>query len=216
MSARSGHGAVLCIFFDFETTGLHLPFTEIVEIAAVARIFGTDGLWHDLPGNESATFRRLIKPSKKLPKKIQRLTGLCNELLEREGLDFRTALGAWTAWLRQIEHRAACAQGTIEVWMVGHNILAYDLPLLAAQDGRERRRDQWRDGGGNVWQAPPLFEGVEQLTGFVDTLHLSRQLAASGCFQPQGGHGLVALHSSIVGRPLASAHTALGDSLGVA
>ena len=61
---------------DIETTGLDSAEHEIIEIAAV--MVNRDSTRHE-------TFTALVKPEKKLPKKITELTGITNEMLDREG-----------------------------------------------------------------------------------------------------------------------------------
>lgn len=60
------------IAFDLETTGLNSISNEIIEIAALKV---KDGKIVDI-------FNYLVKPSKKIPKKITQLTGISNEMVE--------------------------------------------------------------------------------------------------------------------------------------
>lgn len=207
-AAEKPKSPVLCIFFDLESTGLYLRFSEIIELAAVARILNADGSWRCFDRN----FRTLVRPSRRLPKRIELLTGLSNALVAHQGTDFRAAMCNWTSWLQYVASVAASHE-VEQVWLVGHNVLGYDLPLLVAQDARERRREELRTKG--LWRAPMIFEGLGGLSGFVDTLRLSRKLAALGHFSPPS-HKLAALHSFVLGRSLRGAHTAYGDALGLA
>jgi DNA polymerase III epsilon subunit family exonuclease len=61
---------------DIETTGLEPKKDEIIEISAVKV---------NRDSNIHTTFSSLIKPEKKVPKKITELTGITSEMLEREG-----------------------------------------------------------------------------------------------------------------------------------
>lgn len=61
---------------DIETTGLEPEKHEIIEISAVKV---------NRDSNIHTTFSSLIKPEKKVPKKITELTGITSEMLEREG-----------------------------------------------------------------------------------------------------------------------------------
>eukprot|EP00928_Gymnodinium_smaydae_P096227 TRINITY_DN844_c2_g1_i1.p1 TRINITY_DN844_c2_g1~~TRINITY_DN844_c2_g1_i1.p1 ORF type:complete len:409 (-),score=25.97 TRINITY_DN844_c2_g1_i1:234-1460(-) len=205
-------GASVFVFFDFESTGLHINYAEIIEIASSACLLRDDGTWHKLDPD----FRILVQPSRKLPKRIARMCAISDAQLRQEGTDFRGAMNAWVAWLRG---RIECAtmsfsDGNIvpQLWLVGHNVLAYDLPLLVAQDARERRREEYRSLGLN--RAPVLFEGVDILVGFVDTLRLSRANAAA-MNSRTSSHRLGALYEHAFGTPLPDAHTAGGDVRGL-
>jgi DNA polymerase III subunit epsilon len=62
------------IAVDIETTGLKCDYHEIIEIAAVKVVNGT----------AIDYFKSLVKPKKKLPKKITEITGITNENLMNE------------------------------------------------------------------------------------------------------------------------------------
>lgn len=205
---------ILCAFFDFEATGLHVNYAEIVEIATIVRLLLPDGTWQPLRDGSCNDFRILVRPTQgKLPRKVAQLTGLSNSQLQRDGCDFRAAVTAWLAWLRaQVAKVAAATVGSVELWLVGHNVLGYDLPLLLAQDARERQVEMRRTCGLRYFEG--LFQDFDACTGFVDSLRLSRALARSGKLRTPS-HRLEALHHSTLGRPLASAHTALGDAKGL-
>lgn len=64
------------VVVDIETTGLDSTKHEIIEIGAV--MVNRDSTMHD-------TFSSLVKPEKKLSKRITEITGITNEMLEREG-----------------------------------------------------------------------------------------------------------------------------------
>jgi DNA polymerase III epsilon subunit family exonuclease len=72
------------IVFDLETTGLSPHTCEIIEIAAIGYTIGN--------GNEFTAINTLVKPTKKITKRITTLTGITNELLAEEGEDLRSAL----------------------------------------------------------------------------------------------------------------------------
>lgn len=61
---------------DLETTGLNSENHEIIEIGAIK--VNRNSKYHE-------TFCALVKPVKKVPKKITELTGITNEMLERDG-----------------------------------------------------------------------------------------------------------------------------------
>lgn len=71
------------IVFDLETTGLKPQSNEIIEIGAIRVNRNSDN--HD-------TFQALIKPTQKIPKKITGITGISQEMVERDGESLETAL----------------------------------------------------------------------------------------------------------------------------
>lgn len=69
------------IVLDIETDGLNVQQNAILEIGALK-----------VEGNQIQTFQKLIETGKKVPKKIRDITGIDNELLEREGIEIEKAL----------------------------------------------------------------------------------------------------------------------------
>jgi DNA polymerase III subunit epsilon len=65
------------VVVDLETTGLSAEWDEIIEIGAIRATRGTDV--HD-------TFQVLIKPDKKVPKRITELTGISQEMVDSKGM----------------------------------------------------------------------------------------------------------------------------------
>jgi DNA polymerase-3 subunit epsilon len=61
---------------DIETTGLDPSRHEIIEIAAIR--VNRDSEWHQ-------TFTGLVKPKRKVSAKVTSITGITNDMLEREG-----------------------------------------------------------------------------------------------------------------------------------
>jgi DNA polymerase-3 subunit epsilon len=64
------------IVLDLETTGLDAARHEIIEIAAIRYRKGT---------TTHETLQALVKPSKKVPKKITEITGITQEMLDTKG-----------------------------------------------------------------------------------------------------------------------------------
>ena len=64
------------VVFDLETTGLDWSKHEIIEIGAIR--VNRDSTNHD-------TFQALVRPTRKVPKKITELTGITQEMLEADG-----------------------------------------------------------------------------------------------------------------------------------
>jgi DNA polymerase III subunit epsilon len=78
------------IVFDLETTGLDAVKHEIIEIGAI-RVH-RDSTHHD-------TFQAFVKPKKKLPNKIVQLTGITQEMLDRDGDALDEALRGFAAFV---------------------------------------------------------------------------------------------------------------------
>jgi len=72
------------VVFDLETTGLSPATSEIIEIAAIGYSIGKE--------TEFPAITALIRPRKKITKRITVLTGITNELLAEKGEDLRTVL----------------------------------------------------------------------------------------------------------------------------
>jgi DNA polymerase III subunit epsilon len=71
------------VVFDFETTGLNPELHEIIEIGATRVTPALDN--YD-------TFQILIRPSKKISKKTTELTGITQEMVEKDGDSLKSAL----------------------------------------------------------------------------------------------------------------------------
>eukprot|EP00930_Biecheleria_cincta_P070431 TRINITY_DN58067_c0_g1_i1.p1 TRINITY_DN58067_c0_g1~~TRINITY_DN58067_c0_g1_i1.p1 ORF type:complete len:483 (-),score=43.24 TRINITY_DN58067_c0_g1_i1:39-1487(-) len=222
----------LCVFFDLETTGLNIRQADVIEVAAIARLMLPGGSWHqrDQPSHK---FSMLVRTSKTIPRAITRLTGITNDDVEKHGVTFHIAMLAWQSWIRQELHSASEAFAVasqddaygngeavpLELWLVGHNILNYDIPVLASQDAR-RRRQEVQDSCSLVCE-PCLFEGLCSFIGVADTLRMARSVTRTnkgdwGRVPAPTSHKLGCLHSYILGKALEGAHTALGDAIGVA
>jgi DNA polymerase III epsilon subunit family exonuclease len=64
------------IVLDIETTGLKPEKDEIIEVAAIR--VNRDSQEHD-------SFRAFVKPRRKIPEKITSITGITQEMVERDG-----------------------------------------------------------------------------------------------------------------------------------
>ncbi len=71
------------VVLDLETTGLDPTKHEIIEIGAVKV---------NRDSNKHVTFQALIKPSKKIPKKITHITGITREMVEKDGEDLESVI----------------------------------------------------------------------------------------------------------------------------
>lgn len=79
------------VVFDLETTGLHSDRHEIIEIGAIR--VNRDSDTHD-------TFQALIRARKRIPKRITEITGITQDLIDKDGealadalTQFRTFVG---------------------------------------------------------------------------------------------------------------------------
>ena len=71
------------IVLDLETTGLDSYRDEIIEFGAI-RV--------NLDSNTHASFQTLIKPVRKVPLKISEITGITQEMVDRDGLELSDGL----------------------------------------------------------------------------------------------------------------------------
>lgn len=81
------------VVFDLETTGLKSASHEIIEIGAI-RV--------DRDSDEHDGFEVLIKPKKKVPKRITELTGITQEMLEKHGKPLEIALQEFVQFMGQL------------------------------------------------------------------------------------------------------------------
>jgi len=71
------------VVFDLETTGLKSDIHEIIEIGAIRVNRDSDN--HD-------TFQTLIFPQKRIPRKITEITGISQDMVEKDGRSLEDAL----------------------------------------------------------------------------------------------------------------------------
>lgn len=81
------------VVFDLETTGLDPTKHEIIEIGAIR--VNRDSDVHD-------TFQALIKPTKRIPKKITQITGISQDVVEREGEPLESALRSFLKFIEDL------------------------------------------------------------------------------------------------------------------
>lgn len=108
------HGGALpeyCVI-DLETTGLSASDAQIIEMAAI----------HVLDGEVCDSFSRLIRISCPIPEEVVKLTGLTDNVLEREGVPMKQALPDFLEFVGNHP-------------LVGYNI-AFDIAFLRAACGR--------------------------------------------------------------------------------
>lgn len=92
---------------DLETTGVNHNKDEIIEIGAIKYVNGT----------ETERFSMLVRTDKKISKRIEQLTGITNEMIEKEGVDKAIAIMSFYTFL---------GKDTV----VGHNIASFDSKFL--------------------------------------------------------------------------------------
>ena len=74
----------LAVLVDTETTGLQHASDEVIEIGAVAFTYNDDGAFGDVVG----VFNGLRQPSSPIPPEITRLTGITDEMVAGQAIDF--------------------------------------------------------------------------------------------------------------------------------
>ncbi len=98
------------VFFDIETTGLNPSRDEIIEIGAVKVKNGV----------KLSEFQTLIKPAAKISGEIEKLTGITNEMLEKDGIDIEKGLKMFLDFIGNSR-------------LVGHNSIDFDLKFMEHQ-----------------------------------------------------------------------------------
>jgi DNA polymerase III epsilon subunit family exonuclease len=78
------------VVFDLETTGLDATKHEIIEIGAL-RVFRES--------TTPQTFQALVRPQANISKKIVELTGITQEMLDRDGKPLADALAGFAAFV---------------------------------------------------------------------------------------------------------------------
>lgn len=71
------------VVLDLETTGLNSANDEIIEIGAIRVTLNIEN---------QVTFRTLVKPQRKVPRKITEITGITQEMVDNEGIQLGDAL----------------------------------------------------------------------------------------------------------------------------
>jgi DNA polymerase-3 subunit epsilon len=108
------------VVLDLETTGLDASRHEIIEIAAIRYRKGT---------TTHATFQALVKPSKKIPKKITEITGITQEMLETNGEPLADVLRQFTVFVG--EHRIVTFNAEFDMAFLHAATTLHGLPKLS-------------------------------------------------------------------------------------
>ena len=113
------HAGIRYIIYDFETSGLNPYNDDIIEIGAI-----------DNYGN---TFNVLLKTKKKLSNKITELTGITNELLEKEGLNPIDGVKLFYDYICMFDNNF-----NNKLYLIAHNNDAFDKLFLKFTFGKYR------------------------------------------------------------------------------
>ncbi len=82
------------VVFDLETTGLDAGEDEIIEIGAIKIT--------DVKQDVHTFFQALVKPMKPIPKEITRLTGISQEMVDRDGASLEEAVRGFMAFAGEL------------------------------------------------------------------------------------------------------------------
>ena len=78
------------VVLDLETTGLSPYSHEIIEIGAIRA---------KRDSNDHEAFHALVKPKRKIPKKITRLTGITQEMVDTQGCELEEAIKDFVSFI---------------------------------------------------------------------------------------------------------------------
>jgi DNA polymerase III epsilon subunit family exonuclease len=78
------------VVLDLETTGLNAANDEIIEFGAIRVTLDSDN---------QVTFRTLVKPQRKVPRKITEITGITQEMVDNEGIPLGDALSQFIEFI---------------------------------------------------------------------------------------------------------------------
>ena len=161
---------MILYLFDTETTGVNTASCGVVSAALVRRDIANE--------TETIVVNELCNPGHPIPAGASGVHGIydadvapfgCHTLLMKRTFDFI----------------AADLSAGHEVYLCGHNLIAYDLPILERLAGK-------------------TFKGTE--LRLLDTLKLGRALVPES---PK--HNLSTLYTHLTGKEPANAHNALAD-----
>lgn len=104
---------------DLETTGTDASNAEITEIGLIT--FDT------CSQQMVRIYSTLVKPLGLIPEEVQAMTGISQEMVERFGVPWSVALSTWNEMQNEADY------------LVGHNIKAFDAPILARLGGKTNK-----------------------------------------------------------------------------
>lgn len=114
------------VVFDLETTGLDALQHEIIEIAAIRFRKGTNT--HD-------TLEGLVKPKKPIPHRITVLTGITQEMLDRDGEQIRDVLEEFKSFvgdLRLVSFNTEFDMAFLQAAAKGNGLRTFKNPTSCA------------------------------------------------------------------------------------
>jgi len=115
-----------CVALDLETTGLDPTRHEIIEIAAIRYRKGS---------TTQDTLRALVKPTKKVPDTITKITGITQAMLDKEGEPLAQVLSQFTEFigsLRLVTFNAEFDMAFLETAYEKHRIAKPANPVSCA------------------------------------------------------------------------------------
>ena len=114
------------IVLDLETTGLDATRHEIIEIAAIRYRKGNTN--HE-------TLQALVKPSKKVPKKITEITGITQEMVDTKGEPLADVMREFMAFVgerRLVTFNAEFDMAFLHAATTRHNLPQFNNPVSCA------------------------------------------------------------------------------------
>jgi DNA polymerase-3 subunit epsilon len=81
------------VVLDLETTGLSAQYNEIIEIGAILV---------DTQATQHLAFQTLVRPSVPIPRNITALTGITQEMVDRDGVELTTALTQFVSFIGEL------------------------------------------------------------------------------------------------------------------
>lgn len=110
-------GRDLLVFFDFESTGFSHQAIALGTIAYSPLCEDSLSL-----GKKAFSFRRLIRPKEKIGPVVESLTGLSDELVQREGLPLGTVLKEWIDLLRPFSNKLFLSYSGMDLAILSNSI----------------------------------------------------------------------------------------------
>jgi len=114
------------VIFDLETTGLDASQHEIIEIAAIR--FKKGRTTHE-------TLQGLVKPRKAIPRKITEITGITQEMVDRDGEQIRDVLEEFKSFvgdLRLVSFNAEFDMAFLQAAAKSNDLLPFGNPTSCA------------------------------------------------------------------------------------
>lgn len=104
------------VVIDLEATSTHPESARIIQVSAKRLVPGDDGK----PEDSENHLTRLVDPDTDIPKRVQELTGLTQEYVEREGEYWEQVAYELSPIIKDAD-------------LMGYNIVGYDYPLLHSE-----------------------------------------------------------------------------------